>query len=205
MEKTTHSIPKEKLDRRTRRTQQLLSNALIELMLEKHYDSITVQDIIDRADIGRSTFYAHFRDKEDLFLRDFESLLDDLSRQIDHSTAGSGNFVPSLGFFRHVQESHHLYRALIWGRGIDLLFKTGQSYLSTKIEQELARNAAGKPDTPVPLPVMANYIAGTLLTLIKWWLENNMPYPPETMDEFYKCLVMPGVWAGLGTQPFTEI
>src|SRR5580765_1920865 len=68
-----------KADRRSERTRQLLSAALIELMLEQRYDEITVQNIIDRANIGRSTFYAHYLDKEDLLVSGFTRVLDILS------------------------------------------------------------------------------------------------------------------------------
>jgi AcrR family transcriptional regulator len=73
------SVRNTKADRRSQRTRQLLSAALIELMLEKRYDDISVQDIIERANVGRSTFYAHYLDKEDLLVGDFTRVLDALS------------------------------------------------------------------------------------------------------------------------------
>jgi hypothetical protein len=73
-----------------------------------------------------------------------------------------------------------------------LLFKKGQTYLSRNIEQQLV-SLAPQHDLSVPLSILSNYLAGTLLTLLKWWLDNNMPYTPQRMDEIFQQLVMPGV------------
>ena len=85
-----------KTDRRSQRTRQLLSAALFELMLEKRYDGITVQDIIDRANVGRSTFYAHYLDKEDLLVSDFTRVLDALTQQMHQHGQGDQHAPPSL-------------------------------------------------------------------------------------------------------------
>ena len=93
----------EKNDRRSNRTRELLSGALVELMLEKRYDSITVQDILDRADIGRSTFYAHYTDKEDLLMSELTRLMRTLQVYTHEPGHAHGGLLPSLEFFRHVQ------------------------------------------------------------------------------------------------------
>lgn len=187
-------------DRRVQRTRKLLQDALIELMLEKRYDKITVQDIIDRANVGRSTFYAHYQDKEDLLLSDFEHVLDLLSQHIDHGTEIGQQFLPSLELFRHVEDQYHLYKALVWGRGIELLFEKGHAYISRKTEEHLASLLSEGQTPSVPLPVLSNYLAGALLTLLKWWLDNNMPYSPERMEEIFQQLVAPGIWTALQEQ-----
>lgn len=183
-------------DRRVLRTRQLLSHALIELMQEKRYERITGQDIIDRANVGRSTFYAHFENKDDLLVSDFEQVIDMLGQHID-SEEPDGMLV-SLEMFRHIQEHHHLYKALLWGRGIELLFEQGQDYLTARIEEQLIHHLPEDVEPIVPLPLLANHLAGALLTMLKWWLANDMPYSPERVDEMYRQLVMPGVWAALG-------
>src|SRR3954468_15906060 len=114
-----------KADRRSERTRQLLSAALIALMLEQRYDEITVQDIIDRANIGRSTFYAHYLDKEDLLISEFTRVLDTLSPHIEQLGPGEHSAPSLVPFFRHVEQHHRLYTALVRGGGIDLLFKKG--------------------------------------------------------------------------------
>src|SRR5215207_10196482 len=77
-------------DRRVRRTQELLRGALMALIMEKGYDRITVQDILDEADVGRSTFYAHYRDKEDLLLSGFDDIRTALAEEAHPSGAQAG-------------------------------------------------------------------------------------------------------------------
>jgi AcrR family transcriptional regulator len=179
-------------DRRSQRTRHLLSAALVELIKEKDYNTITVSDIIDRANVGRSTFYAHYRDKDDLLVGELDRVMDVLSRDIPHEPREENRFFPSLGLFRHVGEQYELYKALVWGPGIDLLIKHMQKSLSKRIEQGLKES---KKEFSVPVPVVANYIAGSFLNLLKWWLENKMIYSPEQMDEIFQKLTMPGVEA----------
>jgi len=121
----------DKADRRSRRTRRLIAEALIALMVEGRYDRITVQEIIDRADVGRSTFYAHYRDKEDVLISEGERVLALL--HLDPDDTGGQQLIPSLGLFRHVQEHHHLYHALVRGHGVDLLYETGHRYLSASV------------------------------------------------------------------------
>lgn len=104
--KTTH-------DRRIQRTRHLLLDALIQLIPDKGYEAITIQDIIDRANVGRSTFYSHFRDKEDLLLSGFENLrgiFEELQNQSSPETAG-WNF--SLALFQHVEEQQPAFKAVL--------------------------------------------------------------------------------------------
>src|SRR3954463_709578 len=103
----------EKNDRRSNRTRELLSGALVELMLEKHYDTITVQDILDRADIGRSTFYAHYTDKEDLLISEIASLIHSMELSTIEQAHEHSGLLPSLAFFRHVREQRRLMQAFI--------------------------------------------------------------------------------------------
>ena len=185
---------KNKNDRRSQRTRQLLSEALVGLILEKGYSAITVSDIIDRANIGRSTFYVHYRDKDDLLAGELDRVVDTLSLHISHDSSERDSLFPSLGLFRHVGEQHELYKALIWGPGADLLFKHEQKSLSEKIEHGLRES---KKELNIPHPILANYVAGSFLTLLKWWLDNKMIYSPEQMDEIFKKLTQPGIEAAM--------
>jgi AcrR family transcriptional regulator len=185
-------------DRRSQRTRQLLNDALLALLMERRYELITVQDIIDRANVGRSTFYAHYEDKEDLLISNFEHMLDALNEHLQHSETGGQRLLPTLELFRHVQEHRYLYKAIVGGRGMELLTRRGQAYFSDRIEQQL-RTVTTQPHTPtMPLPFISNYVAGAFVTMLKWWLDNNMPYSPERMDEMFQLLVMTGVRAAVG-------
>jgi AcrR family transcriptional regulator len=184
---------KQENDRRSQRTRRFLTHALLQLMLEKRYDKITVQDIIDRANVGRSTFYAHYLDKEDLLTSQFEEVLDYFSH---HLEVGEGNNNPRMSvkaLFRHAQEFQPVYNAMVWGRGIELLYQQGQAFLCKRIEADLAVMAEASRQPTVPTTILATYIASTLVTLLRWWLENKMPYSVERMDEIFQQLVMPSV------------
>jgi len=184
-------------DRRSQRTRALLNQALIQLMLEKRYDKITVQDIIDRANVGRSTFYAHYYDKEDLLISQFEQVLAFFSQQLEKNERSVAPQMDVVGLFRHVQEFPVGYDAMVWGRGMELLYRQGQAFLAKRFEMEFdAMQSAGKQDR-VPTTIVATYAASTLVTLLRWWLENKMPYPPERMEEIFRQLVTPSVQAAL--------
>jgi AcrR family transcriptional regulator len=178
---------KEKQDRRSQRTRHVVSAAFVQLLKEKGYSAISVSDIIERANIGRSTFYSHYRDKDDLFVSELDRVIELLSHRIPNEEGMP--FFPSLGLFQHVGEEYELYRALVWTPGIDLLIKHLQTSLSHRIEEGLQKSGR---DFDVPLPALANFIAGSFLTLLKWWLENKMVYSAEEMDRIFKTLTMAG-------------
>jgi AcrR family transcriptional regulator len=179
-----HSTP----DRRSQRTRHLLSAAFVELLKEKGYSAITVNDIIERANIGRSTFYSHYHDKDDLFVGELDRVIELLSHCFPNQE--DMPFFPSLGLFRHVGEEYSLYKALLWSPGIDLLTKHLQKSLSRRIEQNLQNQ---ENDFDIPIPILASFITGSFLTLLNWWLENKMTYSPEEMDSMFRRLTMAGI------------
>ena len=184
-------------DRRAQRTRQLLHDAMFSLMLEKRYDKITVQDIIDRANVGRSTFYAHFQDKEDLALSGMVQMLDQLGQAVGQDASGGLSLMPVLALFQHVQENQHFFKALTRGRGLDLFFERGQVYWTQRLEAALQAQLPQGQSSSVPIPIIATSVSGALITLLKWWLDNKMPYTPERMDEIARQLTMPMIEAGL--------
>jgi AcrR family transcriptional regulator len=178
----------DKNDRRSQRTRHLLSAALVELIREKDYKTITVNDIIERANVSRSTFYAHYKDKDDLFLGELDRVIEVLSRRIPGQDEMP--FLPSLGLFQHVSEEYELYRALVWTPGIDLLIKHMQKSLTQRVEQGLQNSGQ---EYGVPIPILANFITGSFLNLLKWWLENKEKQTPEQMNEMFKKLILSGI------------
>ena len=178
-----------KQDRR-QRTRHLLSEAFVQLLREKGYSDITVSDIIERANVGRSTFYSHFHDKNDLFVSELDRVIEVLGNRIPGQREMP--FFPSLELFRHVGREYELYKALVWTPGIELLIKHLQTSLSYRIEQGLQQT---NKEFETPIPVLANFIAGGFLTLLQWWLENKMIYPPEQMDGIYIKLITSGIEA----------
>lgn len=180
----------DKNDRRSQRTRQLISEAFVELLMERGYEAMSIRDVIERANVGRSTFYSHFKDKEELFVSQLDRLLEALSYHLPQEHVEQNPFFPSLGLFQHIQEQQKLFRALSWSSGVDILTRHLQKSMSEKIEEKL--KASGQI-YEVPVPVMANFLAGSFLTLVKWWLDNKMVYSPEEMDVMYRELAVNGI------------
>jgi len=173
-------------DRRVRRTRTALREALLDLMAEHGYDAVTVQDIIDRADVGRSTFYNHYADKDALLRDGFTGL-----REIVAPAAGTrGRLRFSLPLLRHVHEQRRLVRALFGHHGATPVVRQIESLLVDVVREELA----GDP-TRVPPDALARYVVGAHLALMRWWLTEQPRLPPEEVDRIFHTLVGPGVRA----------
>ncbi|MDQ3654644.1 MAG: TetR/AcrR family transcriptional regulator [Chloroflexota bacterium] len=187
-------MTQETTDRRSRRSRRLILDAMLALMMEKRYDRITVQGIIDRADVGRSTFYARFRNKDDVLMSEFGHVL----RLLQAPPPAPGQepadlIVPSLEFFRHVHEQRWLYPALVRAQGIDLIQHAVHRYLREHAEHQLAMLAVDRGKLAVPPDLIADYVASVLMVLVRWWLEQPAAYSPEQIDEMFRQLVMPGI------------
>jgi AcrR family transcriptional regulator len=190
-----------KVDRRVQRTRQLLHDALIDLILEKGYDKITIQDIIDRANVGRSTFYAHYLDKQDLLESGLQRLREELGQNLAGHEADEGAewmLFPSLALFRHTGQHHHLFRAMIGGTGIEVVVETIDEALTAHAQALFDQLVAERGQPSVPRRIMVTYMVGALLALLTWWLDNDMPYSPEQMDQMLQQLTTPGVAAVFG-------
>lgn len=180
---------KVKNDRRSQRTRQAIEDAFLELMMEKGYEAVSIKDIIDRANVGRSTFYVHFADKNDLFASQLDMMLEMLIQHTPQEVSEENPFFPSLGLFQHVQQQWKLYKVLSWESN-SLHTQHLQKSISDRIE---ARLLASGYKLDVPPPVAANFIAGSLLSLLKWWLDNKMPYSAEQINEMYCKLTIKGL------------
>src|ERR1700686_903574 len=101
------------VDRRARRTRDALGDALVGLMQEKPFDEIKVQDVLDRAGVGRSTFYTHYRDKNDLFLSDVEDFWEAISSMLERSGEDSKRVAPVRELFTHIAEAKVFRDALV--------------------------------------------------------------------------------------------
>ena len=185
-------LKKKVSDRRTRRTRHKVSGALVDLIKEKRFDDITVQNLIDRAGVGRSTFYSHYRDKEDAFEHQWEQFNRHLAEQIKWDKAGKDSFFPVKFFFQHLEESQSFYQGLVRSGKAEVIFNSGVEYLSKNIEAALRENFTTQ-QIAIPAPVLSNYLANEFFGLLKWWLDARMPYPPAAMDEMFHRLVNPTI------------
>jgi AcrR family transcriptional regulator len=190
------------VDRRPLRTRESLKDALLALILEKPYDEITVQNILDRANVGRSAFYSHYRDKEDLFRGDWEKFIGFVVQSIDFHGLDENSFVPITMIFQHLIDFHPLYRALAKSNKTHQLTLAGIGLLTTEIEIKTSNFLGRDQQSLVPIPILANYIATQIFALLKWWLDHNMPCPPERMDDIFHDLVSPGVRNAFGQQRY---
>jgi AcrR family transcriptional regulator len=117
-----------KMDLRVRRTRDVLGDALVELMHEKPFAAITVQHVIERAEVGRSTFYTHYRDKDDLFLSDVEDFWEAMSTLVSRRGEPSTRVAPVRELFAHVSEAHEFYAALVASGKIHDVLELGQGH-----------------------------------------------------------------------------
>lgn len=174
----------EEKDRRVRRTQNLLARALIDLTLEKGYEAVTIRDITERADVGYATFFRHYPDKEALLvdvLNVFLEELVELLRSIGDQSEMAGTLV-----FRYVQEHNELCRVLLSTHGsAPLLRHIYEAGAYSVLEQNIPLEGS-----PVPPEIAAHHLVASSIALIQWWLERDMPYPPEQMGQIYHELII---------------
>jgi AcrR family transcriptional regulator len=193
-------------DRRVQRTQQLLRHALVELILEKGYETVTVQDITDRANVGRSTFYAHFSDKEALLVSGFDELKKHIAecRRAARATRkgkdpGALDF--SLLLFEHAGSHSHLYRAMV-GRESGVAIQNKMRRLVTQLTRDdlAALAPAGGKAAGGTFEGVVHFVVGAFLGVLIWWLDSPHPLPPEEVDALFRRLALPGIAAGLGVR-----
>jgi AcrR family transcriptional regulator len=180
------------LDRRVRRTRRALREALVTLIAERGYEKVTVQDVLDRADVGRSTFYAHYRDKDDLFGACFDDLRTGLERDLA-ATAGGAPHDPirPLGVvFEHAYRNRAVYQALC-GRSGET---TGTRHLHRLILDEL-RAHLSPAGLRLPVDVVVEYLAGALLGVLVWWVRQGFPQPPAEIARICQSMAGPSVLA----------
>lgn len=188
-----------KLDRRIQRSRQALQAALSALILEKGYESVTVQDVIDRANVGRATFYAHFRDKEDLLLSEFEPL----TAHFQHYMEVSGSldlWQLCLLMFQHAQDYHSTYKAMVGKQSGEIVQSYLRQYLTGLVGRCLQAQWSPQGASAVPLEVLIYQLVSSLLSLLVWWLDKNLPYSAQQMAQMYQQLTQPGIEAILAVR-----
>jgi AcrR family transcriptional regulator len=187
-------------DRRVRRTRRLLIEALLALIMEKGYSKITVQDLLDRADIGRSTFYAHFRDRDALLVACFDNVRDELRREIDALTPGESApdpALPAAAIFAHAQRRRPVYRALCGRQGGAIVIEHLHGLVRGLLEDHLRPHLAAA-GSDMPVEVVAEFYTSATTGLLSWWVEHEFPYGPSHLTQMFRRLAMPGMLAVLG-------
>lgn len=172
-------------DARVTRTRRRLSNALLALALERPFETITIRDLTDRAEVGYATFFRHYDGIEDLLRDMLEGLLAELLGRLRPlgrlDPVAAGAIV-----FQHAAEQSDLYRLLLrTDRSIDLLDRAVRVGI-----ENLAETHEAKSDSSVPADVAANHFVRSFINLIEWWLEHEMPYAPDRMADIYRDLIL---------------
>ncbi len=175
-----------KADPRIQRTRERLQKALIELIRERSYDAITIQDIVDRANVGRTTFYLHYSSKDELLISCHEAILSEfhlcsLSREELLSSEAPTRMIAAC---RHLEDVRGLLYPFFQGRVKDSwqILRHMRDRCAEEIEAGL-RAVFVEADSPTPLEILANYLAGAQIALVQWWLEKRRPYTPEDLAQ----------------------
>lgn len=194
-----------KTDRRIQRTRQALRDALLELIAERGYDNINIQDITDRANIARTTFYLHFDDKDDLLFSGMTEIYSELFAQAVEQplkkNAPPGEMMGSSADFEHVAAYVDFYKVMLSENGSMRFLVRVQRFLEDMMKQHVLKPMLPDGQAPrVPLDVMAAFMAGAQIGVLGWWMKNNMPHDPETMASLTELFCLHGLPYALGLE-----
>lgn len=177
-------------DRRVQRTRYALRDALISLLVEGGWDELSVQDLCERANVGRSTFYMHYRNKEELLaggLNDLRGALREQARKATKGCHGGLSFV--RGLIEHVHQQRQLFRALIGRRSghvvqtrfREMVLQLARDDLSRLVAVQWRRDAT------------AHYVAGALVELLAWWVEGQCARPADQIERLFHEFTTPAI------------
>lgn len=188
-----------KVDRRIQRTRALLRDALMRLVERKGYDEITIQDITDEANVARTTFYLHFKDKDELLFNTMRDLYDELFISAQPMALDCMSDLADCDDtdFRHVGAYANFYRILFSERGSAAFMVQVQRYLAESVMKTMLEQLPTSPaERRVPLEVMAHAYAGAQIGVMKWWLDNEQPYSTKEIACMVENLLVQGMlWA----------
>jgi AcrR family transcriptional regulator len=195
-------MPEKRPDRRIQRTCQLLFQALLSLIREKGFEALTVQDIIDRANVGRSTFYAHFVDKEDLLVQGmdpFSAGLRERQRRALRAAPGSleGAFSFSQELFAHAEGHRDVARAMIGKQSAAILQRHFQRTQLELVREEV-RSLAPRGSEERVVEAVAQQVAGGLHALLAWWIDGRARLTVEEVDSLFRAMAVAAVRAAFG-------
>ena len=186
-------MERKEMDRRQRKTRQAIFNAFIQLLSKKNYNNITVGEIIQLANVGRATFYAHFETK-DFLLKDLCAELFDHVFNLDNQTNSFSSFDCNvedsvfLHLFKHINKNDNNIYKLLCSKNNDLFleyFKSGVKQLVIKH----IHNFADKKPLNIPEEFWINHVVTTFIETLRWWIENKMNKSPKTITEYFLLLV----------------
>ena len=183
------SDPVRKLDPRAARTRDRLGDAIIQLILAKPFESITVQEVLDHAQVSRSTFYEHYRDKNDLFLSDVDQFFERMSTLLTRNNDPSERVAPVTELFTHVSDARDLYSAIVESGKIHDVRELGEAHFARGIAERFTRSGHYSSLSAEVRTALAHALAGSLFSLLSWWVRKGMTIAPAQMDRLFHSLM----------------
>jgi len=184
----------QKSDRRVKRTQELLQKALLDLIDERGYDALTIQEIVDRANVARTTFYVHYGSKDDLFMSCHESIISEFksTQLFPHPLSAEELLSPEtpsrlISAYQHLNEARPRLNPIFQGKDGALLLRRIRDQSAQEIEAN-RRVAFAESEAGISLELLATYLAGAQIALVQWWLEKRQPYTAEKLAHTFHRL-----------------
>jgi AcrR family transcriptional regulator len=183
-------------DRRIQKTLNLLHEALGALIRDKPYDEIVVQEILDRANVGRSTFYMHFRDKDELLVSGIHDMLGSahtVQEVSSSSTPYEGILSFSLGVFQHIHLHRRTGAAMMGTRGRAVVHAHLQKVVAERIAEAVRKQFQDRRKAGIKIPqeVLVHYVASTFILVLNWWADSRQPLSSLEADALFRALVLP--------------
>lgn len=177
------------MDRRSKRTKNAIYHAFTELMLKEKYTKITVQEIIDQADIGRSTFYSYFETKDELLKSMCTDLFDEMHQNSQASPHGKPDAM-LLALLNHIKERDKMIKGVFSSDSGELFMNYFKDYFSGKIELYFLTSYDEKA-TGIPKAFLINHIYSSFLEMVKWWVSTNMKQTPQELMGYFRYVISP--------------
>lgn len=188
-------------DRRVQKTQKLLHEALGSLIQEKPYDEIVVKEILDRANVGRSTFYMHFRDKDELLASGIYQLLQTVSSAEMPASGKKRERILrfSLPVFEHIHRHRQEGAVGMGTRGRAIVHEHLQRVLAELIADDVGKLVDGRHSgaDQIPPALLARYLASTFVLVLNWWVESQGTLRPKEADSLFRALTLPTLLASI--------
>ena len=181
------------MDRRIQKTRTAILSAFERLLAEKRYEQITVQDIINEANIGRSTFYAHFETKDDLLrytCRElFEHIFDEhLTSEISHDFSEENGSLDVMltHILYHLKDDRKRYMRIFSCESKDIFWKYFQSQFEVLVSRYGIRGHAA--DMKIPEDYYVNYYCSAYIESVKWWFQHDLKITPEELASYFESV-----------------
>ncbi|HKJ39597.1 MAG TPA: TetR/AcrR family transcriptional regulator [Anaerolineales bacterium] len=204
---------KPKMDRRVQRTLQSLRTALLDLIKEKDYDEISIEEITERANVGRTTFYLHYKDKEDLLMEEFSTIMYERAQALseipfsvwvpasEEDLKKNIALQPLLLVFDHIHNNSELYNLLLKSTNSSKIIERIRKISTDAIVKFVEAKMETDPIpllSEVPIEFFAAFFSGALISIVSWWIREDMRHSPEEVTNMFRSLFFSGATRTLG-------